>query len=145
MLWEPSELSVTVPVSGARSAANALLFEGNTSYDIQDVRTENGSSQGQNLALTGSFVPIPLNTSSGDLPRSVRSRTTTLETHFLTPLLDPQRTAGGQTVLWEPSELSVTVPVSGARSAANALLFAWSQSTISTCSAKDLGVRAWGV
>ena len=40
---------------GARRAAAEQ--GGHNLNDIQDVRTENGSNQGQNLALTGFFVP----------------------------------------------------------------------------------------
>jgi hypothetical protein len=29
--------------------------------DFEDFRTENGSSQGENLALTGLFIPTSLN------------------------------------------------------------------------------------
>ena len=53
--------------SGSRSCLpNAGERRGNNLNSCQDFRTENGSSQGQNLSLTGLFVPSSLDK---DFPR----------------------------------------------------------------------------
>ena len=50
----------TAPRDGIRSALATGERGGNYLNGVEDYRTENGSSQGQNLALTGLGVPTSL-------------------------------------------------------------------------------------
>ena len=44
-------------MDACRHVNGEAMGRGKNLHGLKDFRTENGSSQGQNLALTGSFVP----------------------------------------------------------------------------------------
>ena len=47
-------------MDACRHVNGEAMGRGKNLHGLKDFRTENGSSQGQNLALTGSFVPRSL-------------------------------------------------------------------------------------
>jgi len=69
-----SYLNYLEPGQPGRTRLSAAAAErgGNNLKGRDDFRAENGSSQGQNLALTGSFVPCSLESGQGppDVPLS---------------------------------------------------------------------------